>query len=298
LQISLVILGLIVLAVHALLGLGDGSLIGGFGRLIHDTPPEMLRPFPTESAAELLDWLAVFAIGALGNIPGQDLMQRVFASRSAKVARRACVLAGIAYLTIGLIPLGLGLVARLSFGDSVERSILPALAHQFMHPASAVIFTIALMSAVLSTIDSAILSPASVLAQNLFEKVNRGRLPSLALNQAAVVLVTAASLGMAYLGEDAYALLEGAYELTLVGLFVPLALGLCLKPRGELPALASMLTGSVLWLVHYGSGWKSFLEPWLLDAGWQLPPSLMTTGSALLVYLFLDRALAFKERRP
>jgi Na+/proline symporter len=107
-----------------------------------------------------------------------------------------------------------------------------------------VIFTVALISAVLSTIDSAILAPASVLAQNVFERFNRRRVRSLTLNRLAILVVTAGSVGMAYLGKSAYALLEDAYELPLVGLFVPLALGLRSKSPRERAAVASMLAGT------------------------------------------------------
>ena len=210
-------------------------------------------------------------------------MQRVFSAKSATVARRACLLAGAAYLSFGLVPIGLGLASRLLLPDSLERAVLPALAQMFLSPAAAVVFTLAVVSAVLSTIDSAILSPASVLAQNVLERYNRGRIASLTLNRAAVVAVASASLLVAYLGEDAYTLLEDAYELPLVGLFVPLTLGLHGTTRGERSAIASMLVGGGLWLAHYVAGWESFLEPWL--GTWSIPVALGGTTCSLLAYV-------------
>jgi Na+/proline symporter len=283
-QIALVLAGLVVLAVTVLGQLGDGSVYFGLLKLRDETPPQMLEVVPTESFRTFLEWMAVFCVGALGNIPGQDLMQRVFAAKSAAVAQWASIIAGIAYLVFGLLPIVLALAARLLVPQDVTGAILPALASLFLSPAILIVFTVALVSAVLSTIDSAILSPASVLSQNIFERFNRNRIASLTLNRIAIVLVTAGSVGFAFLGESAYALLEDAYELPLVGLFVPLALGLKSKSPRERAAVASMLVGTSLWLIHYAAGWEYFVEP--LASRWDmfLPVSLSIAFISLLAY--------------
>lgn len=158
-QIALVLGGLLVLSVLVAAELGGGSPGAGLLRLAEDTPSEMLLPLPVGSAGEVVGWLGILAVGALGNLPGQDLLQQVFASRSATVARGACLGAGGLYLSFGLVPLLLGLSGRLLVPDTVEQSILPARAGLFLAPVPAVIFVLALVSAVLSTLDSAILSP-------------------------------------------------------------------------------------------------------------------------------------------
>ena len=289
-QIALVLAGVVVLAVTVLGRLGDGSIYLGLLRIKEETPSPMLVVIPTDSFRSFVGWIALFCVGALGNIPGQDLMQRIFAAKSAAVAQWASIIAGVAYLTFGLIPVLLGLAARLLVPESVAGAILPTLASLFLSPPILIIFTVALISAVLSTIDSAILSPASVLSQNIFQRFNRDRIESLTLNRIAIVLVTAGSVGFAFQGESAYTLLEDAYELPLVALFIPLALGLKTKsPRAkssrERPAVAAMLVGSILWLVHYVAGWEYFVEP--LASEWEafLPVSLSITLVSLLAYL-------------
>jgi Na+/proline symporter len=165
-QIAIVLGGLVVLAWNVTATLGDGSATAGWSRLLAETPPELLRPWPA-GGGEVLGWISVLLVGALGNIPGQDLLQRVFAARSERVAARACQLAGAAYLAFGSLPILLALASRILLPEAAGRSILPTLASLFLTPAMAVVFTLALVSAVLSTIDSALLSPASVLAQNV-----------------------------------------------------------------------------------------------------------------------------------
>ncbi len=293
-QISLVMIGLVVLGWTTLATLGDGSVLSGLARLWADTPPEMREPIPTGSIQLLVEWLAIFAVGALGNVPGQDLMQRIFSARSARTAVNACYAGGILYIIFGLIPVSLGLAGRILAPDSLERAILPALAHSFLEPIPSVIFTVVLASAVLSTIDSAILSPASVLSQNVLGYVNRDFFSPLTLTRIAVVIVTIASLGFAFAGESAYTLLEDAYELPLVGMFVPLAMGLYRKPDSAMPAITSMLVGLGLWLVHYFADWSYFFEPWTSGFPLKPPASLTMTAFSLLVYLATE--LATKKR--
>jgi solute:Na+ symporter, SSS family len=293
-QIILILLGIVFLGVATLGFLGDGSAVAGFGRLLEETPPEMLVVVPTETLEALLGWVGVFCIAALGNIASQDLLQRIFSARSASVARRACWISGVAYVGFGLIPVMLGLASTLLFPEDLQRAILPALAHAFLAPVPAVIFTLALTSAILSTIDSAILAPASVLSQNLFGRFWK-KTSTLALTRLAVVLVTLFSMAAAYLGESAYDLLEDAYALPLVGLLVPLTLGLYRRPRHESSALAVMGIGTGLWLLHYVLDWDSFLEPLARHAPLQLPVAITIALIGLLLYLILENREATND---
>lgn len=286
LQISLVLGGLIVMAVVVLMELGSGDVGAGWSRLGNEADPSMLVLIPTETFRELLEWTSLFLIGALGNLPGQDLMQRVFSSNSEKTAKRACLIAGIAYLVFGAIPLMLGLAGNLLFPAEIESKILPTLAHAFLHPVVAVIFVVALLSAVLSTIDSAILAPASVLAQNIFPRF--GFSDTLKTNRFAVLLIASCSLGVAFMGKKVFELLEGSYSLMLVGLFVPMMLGIYSRPRSEAPAIAALLTGAITWAVHYLLDWDYILQPFKPFDSWQLPVSLTATVLALLAYFVFE----------
>lgn len=295
-QIALVLIGLLILAAVSLGELGGGSIWTGLARISKETDPAMLEPFPTKNVAAFLGWLGVFLTGALGNLPGQDLMQRVFAAKSEATARWACIVAGLCYLSFGLIPLLLALVGNLLFPDDVTSEILPALAHAFLHPAVAVVFVVALLSAVLSTIDSAILSPASVLAENVLAKFSGH--DSLTLNRLSVLGVALCSLALAYAGQDAYALLEAAYVLTLVGLFIPLTIGIYSRPQNGRPALASMIVGIGVWGIHFVSGLETFLQGVPFIGGWELPLSLAATGCSLLAYFAVEPPWRIKWESP
>lgn len=285
-QIGLILFGLIIMAGVVLWKLGEGDLWAGLERIATDTDPDMLIVIPTDDAVAIVGWIGVFAIGALGNMPGQDLLQRVFASDSERTAKRACFVAGVLYLIFGAIPILLALAGNLLFPQSMEARILPALTQAFLHPALAVVFLLALLSAILSTIASAILSPAAVMAQNILPRV--GEADTLKSNRYSILFVAFCSLVLAYLGESAYELLEEAYLLTLVGLFVPLMIGLYSFPKSGRAAMASMLTGMGLWLLHFAMGWETFLEPAPGFASWKLPFSLAATFCGLLAFFVFE----------
>lgn len=288
-QITIVAIGLIVLAGSVLGELGGGSIVEGIAKLGRDTPPEKLVLVPTEDLAAFVSWTGVVAVGALGNLPGQDLTQRIFASRTSNTAVWACHIAAILYFGLGVLTLTLGLAADLVAPEgSASKATMTLLAGLFLSPWAAVLFVLAVMSAVLSTIDSAILSPASVLAQNVLAP----KWPSidlLKLNRWSVVGVTIASVITAYLGESAYELLESAYELGLVSLLVPLLMGLRTKVGGERAALASMIVGTLLWCVHFGLGWESFFAPMIDPLGLPLPVAMTSAFVGLLAYLIAAR---------
>ncbi|MCB9567092.1 MAG: sodium:solute symporter [Myxococcales bacterium] len=278
LQLALLLVGLVVLGIATLAHLGDGEALVGLARIAAESPPGHLDLLPREGLEAIVSWLGVFAIAAIGNLPGQDLLSRIFAARSAIVARRACLLAGLAYLAFGAIPALLGLAAGVVLGPGETTSVLPLLAKSMLSPTVAVVFTLALTSAVFSTVDSAILAPAGVLAQNLLAP-RLPRVPALTLNRIAVLVVAAAAVVIAFLGESAYSLLEDAYAIGLVALVVPLFGGLWGRARGERPALAAMLVGAGIWLGHLALGWESFGGPGL---GNPRPRELAAAGLALL----------------
>lgn len=275
-MLVVLLVGLVILAVSVLVDLG------GFASLAARLPPEMLEPVPLGSSRELVGWLSVLMVSSLGNLPGQDLMQRVFSARSPSIARNACLLSGAAYLTFGAVPVLLGLAAYV-LDPGGDTAIVASLAGAFLSPAMAAVFCLALVSAVLSTVESAILSPATVIAQNLLRHVLPGT-DLLWLTRLGVAAVAAVSVAVALAGESAYSILEAAYEIGLVGLFVPLALGLARQPRSERPALAVMGFGFISWLVHLMAGWESFAG--VID----LPPALPTIGIEIVLYIALDRA--------
>jgi Na+/proline symporter len=286
-QLIVVVIGLLALTFTVLGELG-GSVAGGLAEIARQTPADRLELVPHERVGEVLGWLGVLAIGALGNLPGQDLLQRVFSCRSERTAVWSCHLAGGSYLALGVLPIVLGLAASVLAPGHEADATLGLLASRLLSPGWSVLWLLAVVAAVVSTITSAILSPASVLAENLLPRTRWGRYDPLLRSRACVVLVGAAAWVTALLGEDAYSLLEDAYALGLVSLFVPLVFGAHESRGDQRAALGAMAVGTGAFAVHVALGWESLLG-WT-PGGVEIPVAVGCAAAAAVAYLGLRRS--------
>ena len=199
-------------------------------------------------------------------------MQRVFAARS-ESARGACLWAGGLYLLLGAIPVLLGLAAGVLLPEDSLSSVLPQLAESDLGPELTVLFVLTLLSAVLSTIDSALLAPATVCAGPMGSL--DGRLPE-SLGARGVFSVAMVSLALAFLEESAYGLLSPASWNGLPAR--PALRGPVLERAGGTSSAVEHGTRHVAWSVHMALGFETFLG---LEAAW-IPMGLGCMGLSFL----------------
>jgi solute:Na+ symporter, SSS family len=244
-QLVIIVLGLIYLFFRiAFWGpLGLDALIAGI-------PKEYWVVIPQDKLSHTVQWFGVFCVSALGNITGQDLGQRIFSAKSAHIAKMGALIAGVGYMLVGSLPVFFGLTAFQTLGANFKGSVMPMLIKNYLDPVSMVILMLTILAAVLSTITSALLAPASVLAHNLLKKYFQ-QISTLLLCRYAVVLVTLMSLAIAFMGSDVYGLLESSYAVGLVGFFAPLFIGLTSKKLNETSCLVSMAAGLLFWLPDF-----------------------------------------------
>jgi SSS family solute:Na+ symporter len=139
---------------------------GGLGVALAQVEPSHWQwRAPGESFVEVLNrW----AIPILGSITAQELIARIVACRSPQVAQRAAWSASVFYLAIGVLPVGLGLVAStMPVAVADPEHVLPALAAMHLPTVGYVLFVGALVSAILSTVDSCLLVSGSLISHNL-----------------------------------------------------------------------------------------------------------------------------------
>lgn len=250
-------------------GIGEGDAVAGWSRVIDAAPKDHFR-IDAASFEKCLAILSVLLIGLLGNVPGQDLQQRVASARSAATARWMCVVGGVLYLLIGLIPLYLGLAARWTFGDGLSESQLPlnAIAARYLSEPFQILFIVGMFSLCLAVAASATLSQASIVSRNVIKPLRglvRDSSGSESLGgagvwgagvwgaRASVGLVIAGSLAVAFSGESIMGLLELSLVLVLVSLFVPMAIALYVPSKQARPGVgnSAMIAGFVAWLVGF-----------------------------------------------
>lgn len=252
-QMIFVAVMIFVLAYVVIKALGNGSIDLGFLELLKQ------GSFPPHSGQiedidmnKFFSYINVFAIAALGNLPGQDLAQRIFSAKSAKIAKRSCIIAGFLYLFLGSISIILGLSAKSLLPAGITHSIIPHLAKLLLSPVLTTLLVLAIISIIISTMDSALLATASIIAHNLVRPHIKDPEKSIvAICRICVVLVAIASLLLALVGENAYALLEQSYSISLCGLFIPFLLGVYIKRGHQGAAISSMLLGTGVWVLGF-----------------------------------------------
>ena len=293
------LLSMLVLFGATAYGIGQGDAVAGWSRVIDAAPKDHFR-VDAASFEKCLAILSVLLIGLLGNVPGQDLQQRVASAKSAATARWMCVVGGVLYLLIGLIPLYLGLAARWTFGDGLSESQLPlnAIAARYLSEPFQILLIVGMFSLCLAVAASATLSQASIVSRNVIKPLRglvRDSSGSESLGgagvwgagvwgaRASVGLVIAGSLAVAFSGESIMGLLELSLVLVLVSLFVPMAIALYVPSKQARPGVgnSAMIAGFVAWLVGF-----------LFESRIAIPASLIgLCASAIGAWLAMRSAL-------
>lgn len=195
-------------------------------------------------------WLATaesWAVPVIGSLIAAELVVRVSASRSPEVAQRSTLLAAVIYLCIGLIPVSIGLAAPQLLGpvDDPEQVLILS-AQRYLPSGIAIVFAGALVSAILSTVDSALLVAGSLIGHNVVAPMLGS--PSMATrlrwDRAAVAACGVASWVLAESSESVFGLVELASGFGSSGLFVLAIVAMTPWRRGgPTTALVTMACG-------------------------------------------------------
>lgn len=274
-QMVIGLTGLVVLTATTLadqrLGAGDPlrGLVAVYAR-VAASHPDHLRIVPgPESAVAVLGWLGAWATGLFGNLPAQDLQQRVFAARSPATAIGGCILAGVLYLAFAMLAVTLGLASLvLQPGETLDP--VGFLAGRQLSAGMLAVFVVSIASIVISTATSAVLAPATILGHNVFARLPWFDTRPLLRERSSVVLVSLGSIAVAMGGTSLMRLLDVSLSIQLSALFVPMMMGLYGRPRGQLSAVLSMLFGFCAWLTAFAieqfgaavpAGIRAFVTP-------------------------------------
>ena len=149
-----------------------GALImdmGGVSQAFETIPLEKLSFFNSESGElSFLGRLELWMVPIMGSVIAQELVSRVAASRSEKVAYESSLKAAGIYLVVGSIPVLIGLLG-VSYmpGLAESETLMPVIAKTHLNYFFYVIFIGALVSAILSTVDTTLLACSALLTHNL-----------------------------------------------------------------------------------------------------------------------------------
>ncbi len=272
-QVTILTLGLLILGPALLRDMG------GWNALAAQIPAERFHLYPRNAGAAdwfnyARDWLVI----GLGNLAGQDLIQRSLSSRDEKVAYRSTYLAGILYMTVGLIPVFLGLAGSVILPNLANPDlVMMELALKYLPEAALILFVGALVSALLSSADSALLAPASVVGWDImrFIKQDTSERTALLISRVSVLVFGLFALWLALDKTSVYDLMVDSWSVLLATLFVPLTGGIWWKKGNESGCLASIIVGFVSWQI-------------LLVTSPDLPADLLAVPFAALAFVMVS----------
>ena len=229
---------------------------GGFaeiGRVLSD--PTRVHAIPAgESALEIAErW----AIPILGSVLATELIGRILGARSEQVAKRSSYLGGAMYVGVGLIPLTLGLLGpKLAPGLADPEQLLPHIARDMLPVAFYVLFAGALISAILSTVNSTLLVSAALLEHNLLVPLLKvtDEKRKILIARIGVMAFGVMAYFMAQGAEGVFELVEEASAFGSAGTLVTVCFGLFTNWGGSRAAIATLLMGVVSYLTANATG--------------------------------------------
>lgn len=226
------------------------------------TPEQLsLSGFDEEGNPEsLLSTLDTWMIPILGSLVAQEAISRFLGATSPSVARQGCFIAAGLYLVIGSIPAVLGLLgAANGFEYESQDAYLPELAQAYLDPVLYVVLMGALVSAILSTVDTTLLAISAIATRNLVEPFAPG-IPErgkVALGRVMTAFSGVVALGVAASGDTIKGLVEVASSFGSAGIVVALLFGLHTRFGNQASAIAAMVTGAVM--SFFGNGVVSWV---------------------------------------
>jgi len=241
-QGAVLILCLLILLCAVVLGEGG---VGATWTVLTRNGPELAAP-TLSPLASLNNW----AIPILGSLFAQELVARTSASRSRRVAQRSVFYAAALYLFVGSIPVVLGAIAHHTLPGADPEQVLATLARKHLPSVGYLIFAGALVSAILSTVDSALLVCGSLVSHNLASLAMRdaSERQKVLLARVSVVAFSGVAYLLARSAESVHGLVQEASAFGSAGVCVAGTLGLFSRRGGPLSAYGAMAAGTLAWL--------------------------------------------------
>ncbi|MDZ7332915.1 MAG: sodium:solute symporter family protein [candidate division KSB1 bacterium] len=236
---------------------------GGIGAAITSVAPQKLSfiPIDIESGPSSIFTIAeAWAIPICGSVVAQEVISRVIASRTPNIARGSSLMASWLYFCVGLIPLFIGLIGFTILPNLEDpEHILPLMAQQHLSRFLYIVFAGALVSAILSTVDSALLAASALFSHNLVFSLRPQTLDKhrLTIVRSLVIIMGVLAYLLALHAEGIYRLVKDASSFGSAGIFVVLVFGLFTRFGSERSAVAALIAGASVWIIfHYFFAFK------------------------------------------
>ncbi len=254
-QMIILVVGLAILAVYA------GNQAGGADKVIALAVSQDLFKFlPEPNMKDILFFVAAAITIMFGSIPQQDVFQRVMSANSLNAATKGPIIGGICYILFAFVPMFLVVSALIIMPEQAAQliqedpqKVLPTLVMTQMPFVMQVLFFGALLSAIKSCASATLLAPSVTFTENIWRQFfpHQGDKQSLLAMRVTVLVFSALVLlyAIQMQGSSIYEMVSGAYQVTLVGAFIPLLFGLYWPKATTQGAIFSIALGLSTWLL-------------------------------------------------
>ena len=256
-QMIVLVVGMTVIAFFA------SDLAGGAGPVLSMvSSKELFNFFPAPTFTEIAFFIAAGLTMMLGSIPQQDVFQRVMSAKDADTARNGAVIGGVSYILFAFVPMFIVACAVVVMGNSAlelakndYQRLLPTFVLTKMPLLMQILFFGALLSAIKSTSSATLLAPSTSFVENILKNLRPGMTDKQQLFAMRVTIVVFTVIVLAYAiamkGTSIYDLVSSAYQVTLVGAFVPLVMGIYWKRATTQGAIFSVAAGIAVWVLFF-----------------------------------------------
>ena len=254
-QMIILVVGLSILAVFA------AGQAGGADKVIAlAVSQDMFKFWPEPNFHDVVFFLASAITIMLGSIPQQDVFQRVMSANSLHAATKGPIIGGIFYILFAFVPMFLVVSALIIMPEKAAeliqedpQKVLPTLVMEQMPFVMQVLFFGALLSAIKSCASATLLAPSVTFTENIWRQFfpHQGDKQALLAMRITVLVFSGLVLTYAILmqGSSIYDMVSGAYQVTLVGAFVPLVFGLYWSKATTQGAIFAIVLGLLAWLL-------------------------------------------------
>jgi SSS family solute:Na+ symporter len=256
-QMIVLVIGLTIIAFFA------ADLAGGTDKVFAMASKADLWKFlPPPSFTDIAFFIASGVTMMLGSIPQQDVYQRVMSAKNAPTARNGAVIGGVSYILFAFVPMFIVSCAVIVMGSSAldiakndYQRLLPTFVMTKMPLVMQILFFGALLSAIKSTSSATLLAPSTSFVENILKNLRPNMTDRQQLFAMRSTIIIFAALVLAYAiamrGTPIYDLVSAAYQVTLVGAFVPLVMGLYWKRATTQGAIISLAAGVGVWILYF-----------------------------------------------
>ena len=215
----------------------------------------------------IISYLGLWIGCSAGAMPGSDIMQRALVAKSPSVAKWSAVAAGVLMTILGFFVVYSGAWARffvesghnLFTSAEMERLaedselVMPLISTHLLPPWFTAIFYVGLLGAIMSSADTALFAPATIISNDIIRPLVH-RSGKIIADKKMITIVRCCVVGLGLIATLFGTFTESVYTLEVIGftvqivLFFPLLLALYWKHANRTGAIAGMIVG-ILWCI-------------------------------------------------